>query len=55
MIHLTAIDSTPVDISKAEIREVEPLGDGAIIFQNAGPPIRVIQGMPWIMALWKAR
>jgi hypothetical protein len=54
MMHLTRPGGDPVDIEKADIREVRPLGDGAILFVEAGPPVRVMQSASWIIALWKA-
>lgn len=53
MIHLTSPDGTPIDIQRANIREVQPLGDGAIVFLNSGPPARVQQSASWIIAMWK--
>ncbi len=53
MIQLTAPDGTPVDIDRGCIREVHPLGDGAIVFLKTQPPVRVIQSVGWIVALWK--
>jgi hypothetical protein len=54
MIHLTSIEGVPIDLEPEEIKEVRTLGDGAIVFLNDGPPVRALQGMPWITALWKA-
>lgn len=53
MIHLTTLDRGPIDMPKANIREVQALGDGAIVYQKAGPPVRVLQSASWIIALWK--
>ncbi len=54
MIHVTAPDTTPIDVAKADIRDVQTLGDGAIVFMKAGPPVRTIQSANWIIALWKS-
>lgn len=53
MIQLTTFDRIPIDMPKANIREVQSLGDGAIVYQKAGPPIRVVQSVSWIVARWK--
>ncbi len=53
MIHLTLLDRTPADVAKASIRDVQPLGNGCIVHLTDGPPLRVIQSMGLVMALWK--
>jgi len=53
VLYLTGPDGTPLDIQKDNVREVQPLGDGAIVFLNSGPPARVLQSASWIMAMWK--
>ena len=53
MIRLTTPDGTMIEMAKVDIREVQPLGDGAIVYQKAAPPVRVLQSASWIVALWK--
>ncbi|WP_454887324.1 hypothetical protein [Sphingomonas oryzagri] len=55
MIPLTCMDGTPVDIDAATIRDVQPLGDGCVIYLKEDPPVRVMQSVPWVVALWKAK
>ncbi len=54
MIHLVLFGGTPADVEKASIRDVQPLGDGCVIYLRDGPPLRAMQSMDCIMALWKS-
>lgn len=53
MIHLTRSDGTPIDLEIAEIRDVQPVGDGSVVYSKYGAPVRVMQSVSWIVALWK--
>lgn len=52
MIPLTTTEGRLVDVRKAEIKEVLPLGDGAVVYLTGGAPIRVMQSANWIIGLW---
>ena len=54
VIPLTQIDGTLVDVERIGIQNIEPLGDGCVIYMAGGPPVRVLQSMAWVMALWKS-
>lgn len=53
VIPLTRIDGTFVDVERSGIRDVQPLGEGCVIYMAGGPPVRVLQSVPWVVALWK--
>ncbi len=48
MIRLTPIDGDDVIVRKADIARVDTLGDGAIVFLNNRPPLRVLQSAEWV-------
>jgi len=52
MIPLTTMEGRLVDVRTSEIKEVLPLGDGAVVYLIGGAPIRVIQSANWIVGLW---
>ena len=54
VIPLTQLDGTLVDVERIAIHDVQPLGDGCVIYMTGGPPVRVMQSMAWVMALWKS-
>jgi hypothetical protein len=53
VIPLIRIDGTFVDVERSGIRDIQPLGEGCVIYMASGPPVGVLQSMPWVMTLWK--
>jgi len=51
VIPLTTTEGRLVDVRKAEIEEVLPLGDGAVVYLTGSAPIRVMQSAHWIIGL----
>ncbi len=53
MIHLTLEDGTPATIRRDDIRGIQSIGDGAIVFLACEPSVRVRQTANLVLALWR--